>query len=288
MKRVKKNLRILSIPDSLYLRHMFNKITSVHNPLIKNVLLLREKSRERKEQDLFIIEGLREFNLAISGGFSIRSVFYCPELLPPEEVKKAIGISLNSGLNEVSRQVYNRMAYRNDAEGIIALARPQHYGLNDLTLSSNPLILKLEALEKPGNLGAVLRTADAAGLDAVIICDPLTDVYNPNAVRSSIGCIFTVPVAVSSTKETLDWLRSNGITSYATSPDAGLYYHNCDFRGPTAFVMGTESTGLSEQWLTTTDHSVKIPMNGKIDSMNVSVSAAIVIFEARRQRNFGS
>ena len=267
---------------------MIYQITSLKNPLIKNVLLLREKSRERKEKNLFIIEGLREFNLAILSGFTIRTVFFCPELLPPEEVRKISGTSFISGIFEVSQQVYNRMAYRNDAEGIIAVAQPRNYGLQDLNLSVNPLILILEAVEKPGNLGALLRTADAANLDAVIICDSLTDVYNPNAVRSSIGCIFTIPIVVSSTQETLTWLHSKGITSYATSLTADQYYHEVDFRGPTAFVMGTESTGLSQSWLTTADHTIKIPMSGKIDSMNVSVSAAIVVFEARRQRNFGS
>jgi len=265
---------------------MIRQITSLQNPLIKNVLLIGEKSRERKQQDLFIIEGLREFNLAVSAGFLIQSVFFCPEFLPPDEVRRILDNSVNSRFFEVSAQVYNRMAYRNDAEGVIALARPKYYGLSDLNLSANPLILILEAVEKPGNLGAVLRTADAANLDAVIICDPHTDVYNPNAVRSSIGCIFTVPIAASSTQETLDWLGSKKITSYATSLSAVQFYHNCDFRGPTAFIMGTESTGLSEQWLKKAAHAIKIPMNGKIDSMNVSVSAAIVVFEARRQRDF--
>ncbi len=266
---------------------MIRQIASLQNPLIKNVILLSEKSRERKKQDLFIIEGFREFNLAVSSGFSIHSVFYCPELLAAEDVKDALVLSLNSDVFEVSPQVYNRMAYRNDTEGIIALARPKNFKLGDLHLSSNPLLLILEAVEKPGNLGALLRTADAAALDAVIICDPLTDVFNPNAVRSSIGCIFTVPIAVSSPKETLAWLRSKGITSYATSLESSQFYHTCDFRSPSAFVMGTESTGLSEQWITQADCSIKIPMGGKIDSLNVSVSAAIVVFEARRQRNFG-
>ncbi|MCX6287834.1 MAG: RNA methyltransferase [Bacteroidetes bacterium] len=264
------------------------QISSLQNPFIKNILQLREKSRERKTQDLFIIEGVREFNLAVSGGFSIQTVFYCPELLSAEEMKKVLGAPFISMLFEVSRQVYNRIAFRNDAEGILALSRPRLYGLNELSLPANPLILILESVEKPGNLGAVLRTADAASLDAVIICDPLTDVYNPNTVRSSIGCIFTVPLAVSSTQETFAWLRSKGISSYATSLGAESFYHTVDLRGPTAFVMGTESTGLSELWLTKADHAIKIPMSGKIDSMNVSVSAAIVIFEARRQRNFRS
>ena len=272
----------------LYLRHMIRQITSLQNPFIKTVLLLREKSRERKTQELFIIEGLREFNLAVSGGFLIQSVAFCPDLLSPEEVIKLSGYSFSSNLFEVSRQVYNRIAFRQDAEGIIALSRPRLYGLNDLRLPPNPLILILESVEKPGNLGAVLRTADAANIDAVIICDPLTDVYNPNTVRSSIGCIFTVPLSVSTTQDTIAWLSSRGISSYATSLGAELFYHTLDFRGPTAFVMGTESTGLSELWLSKADHTIKIPMGGKIDSMNVSVSAAIVIFEARRQRDFSS
>ncbi|MCX6283813.1 MAG: RNA methyltransferase [Bacteroidetes bacterium] len=264
------------------------QITSIQNPFIKNVLLLREKSRERKTRELFIIEGVREFNLAVSGDFLIQSVAFCPDLLPAEEIAKLPRYSFGSNLFEVSRQVYNRMAFRQDAEGIIALSKPRLYGLDDLCLPSNPLILILESVEKPGNLGAVLRTADAANLDAVIICDPLTDVYNPNTVRSSIGCIFTVPLSVSTTMETITWLRSRGIHSYATSLGSDLFYHTLDFSGPTAFVMGTESTGLSELWLTKADTMIKIPMGGKIDSMNVSVSAAIVIFEARRQRNFRS
>ena len=267
---------------------MIRKISSVHNPLIKNVICLSEKSRERRKQDLFIIEGLREFNLAVSGGFNMESGLFCPGFISPEGLESMSRTKFGSGLFEVSKEVYNRIAYRNDAEGIIALARPRHLGLNELTLPENPLILVLESVEKPGNLGALLRTADAANLDAVIICDPLTDIYNPNAVRSSIGCIFTVPLAISSTLETLSWLRSKGISSFATSLTADRFYHTVDFRGPSAIVMGTESTGLSQEWIMGSDHTVKIPMCGKIDSMNVSVSAAIVIFEARRQRDFNS
>jgi len=265
---------------------MIRPISSLQNPVIRNILQLREKSRERKKQGLFIIEGLREFNLAVAGGFSIKSVFYCPELLLPEELNKILSGLITTEVIEVTIQVYNRIAFRQDAEGIIALAQPRLHSLNDLDLPSDPLILILESVEKPGNLGAVLRTADAAKLDAVIICDPLTDVYNPNVVRSSLGCIFTVPVVISSTEETLQWLHSKRITSYATSPSAELFYHKCDFSGSSALVMGTESTGLSELWLSKADHAIKIPMMGKIDSMNVSASAAIAIFEARRQRDF--
>lgn len=265
---------------------MIRPITSLQNAVIKNLVLLSEKSRERKKQDLFIIEGVREFKLATTSGFSIESVFFCPELLPATEMVKISGLLSCQFMYEISLPIYNRVAYRNDAEGVIALARPRHYSLDDLPLSANPLILVLESVEKPGNLGAVLRTADAARLDAVIICDPLTDIYNPNTVRSSIGCIFTVPVAVSSGAETLAWLRTKGIISYAAALGTDCYYHHADFRGPSAFIMGTESTGLSEHWLSNSDHVIKIPMSGKIDSMNVSVSAAILVFEARRQRDF--
>lgn len=265
---------------------MIRPITSLQNPVIKNLVLLSEKSRERKKQDLFIIEGIREFNLAASAGFSIDSVFFCPELFPSDEMKKITAVHSFQCVYEISLQIYNRVAYRNDAEGLLALARPKHIELDDLSLSDIPLILVLESVEKPGNLGAVLRTADAARLDAVIICDPLTDIYNPNTVRSSIGCIFTVPVVVSSGAETLLWLRSKGITTFAAALETDNYYHLADFREPSAFIMGTESTGLSEHWLRNSDQVIKIPMNGKIDSMNVSVSAAILVFEARRQRNF--
>lgn len=265
---------------------MIRPITSLQNPLIKNLVLLSEKSRERKKQDLFIIEGVREFDLAVSAGFKIESVFFCPDLFSADELKTNTAYHLFQFVYEITLPIYNRIAYRNDAEGLIALARPRHVKLGDLSLSENPLILVLESVEKPGNLGAVLRTADAARLDAVVICDPLTDIYNPNAVRSSIGCIFTIPVVVSSGAETLSWLRSKGIAMYAAALGTENYYHLADFRKPSAFIMGTESTGLSEHWLRNSDHVIKIPMNGRIDSMNVSVSAAILVFEARRQRDF--
>ena len=147
-------------------------------------------------------------------------------------------------------------------------------------------MLVLESVEKPGNLGAILRTADAANLDAVIICDPQTDIYNPNAIRSSIGCIFTMPVVTSTTEQTIRWLRSNSVMIFATALTAAHYYHETDFRKPSAIIMGSEASGLSDQWLDEADHLIKIPMNGKIDSMNVSASAAVVVFEALRQRGF--
>jgi TrmH family RNA methyltransferase len=189
-------------------------------------------------------------------------------------------------VTEVSPNVFDRMAYRKGSGGVIALARPRRLSFGDLKTGPQPLILVVESVEKPGNLGALLRTADAANLDAVIICDPQTDIYNPNAIRSSVGCIFTMPVVTSTSEETIHWLRSQQIRIFGTALTATRFYHETDFRQPAAIVMGTEATGLSPILLEQADELVKIPMMGKIDSMNVSVSAAIVVFEARRQRNF--
>jgi RNA methyltransferase, TrmH family len=265
---------------------MIRQITSLQNPLVKEVLLLQEKPRERKARGLFVIEGSREVRLAVSSGFQLSSLFFCPEILKDHEPGQSLLSDGSFEKFEVSLPVYNRMAYRKDAEGILALAVQRKLDLSSLVLSPNPLILVLESVEKPGNLGAIMRTADAAKADAVIICDPLTDIYNPNAVRSSIGCIFTVPLCVSTGTGTLDWLKKKAVCTRAAALSAVTSYHNCDLRGPTALIMGTESTGLSEFWLKNANSLIKIPMCGKIDSMNVSVAAAILVFEARRQRNF--
>jgi TrmH family RNA methyltransferase len=192
----------------------------------------------------------------------------------------------NIEMSEVSVDVFNRIAYRNDSGGVIALAIPRRLQFSDLQLSKQPLLLVLETVEKPGNLGALLRTADAAGLDAVIICDPQTDIYNPNAIRSAIGCIFTMPVVTTTSGEAINWLRAAGIRMFGTALTATHLYHETDFRQPSAIIMGAEATGLSDKWLDEADDLIKIPMRGKIDSMNVSASAAVVIFEAMRQRNF--
>ncbi|MBQ2229402.1 MAG: RNA methyltransferase, partial [Bacteroidales bacterium] len=185
---------------------------------------------------------------------------------------------------EVSREVYDKVAYRGGTEGVIAEMKARERRLEDLDLPRNPLIMVLEAVEKPGNLGAVLRSADAAGADAVIICDPLTDLYNPNLIRASIGAVFTVPVAVCTSSEAIAWLKSRGIRILtAQLQDSSLYY-DCDMRCGTALVMGTESTGLTAQWREAADAHIRIPMLGELDSLNVSVSAAILLFEAVRQR----
>ncbi len=250
-------------------------------------MLLQEKPRERKQQNLIIVEGIREINLALKAGFSITQLIYCKELIPLSELETMQTTAIvPMDLVEVSIEIYNRIAYRKGHEGTIALAIPKRIQFHDLKLGSLPLFLVLESVEKPGNLGALLRTADAANLDGVIICDPQTDIYNPNTIRSSIGCIFTVPVVTSTTLETIVWLRSNSIRMFGTALTATRFYHETDLCDPSAIIMGSEAFGLSKTWLDEADELIKIPMNGKVDSMNVSTSAAIVVFEALRQRKF--
>jgi RNA methyltransferase, TrmH family len=266
---------------------MVKTIASFQNPLIKNLLLLQEKPRERKEQNLIVIEGVREIRLALTAGFNVTRLIYCKTLIPEDEINEMISEANGSmELAEVPVEIYNRIAYRKDHEGVIALANPRRIQFGDLKVGASPLFLVLESVEKPGNLGALLRTADAASLDGVIICDPQTDIYNPNAIRSSIGCIFTMPVVTSATSEAIHWLRSNHIKMFGTALTATRFYHETDLGGPAAIIMGSEAYGLSQTWLDEADELIKIPMNGKIDSMNVSASAAIVVFEALRQRKF--
>jgi RNA methyltransferase, TrmH family len=266
---------------------MTKLISSLQNPLIKNILLLGEKPRERRQQNLIVIEGFREIRLALQSGFTITTLIYCRELINDKELDNLVSHALSSFEKaEVPAEIYNKLAYRKDYGGVLALANPKRLLFHDIRLSRNPLILILESVEKPGNLGAILRTADAANLDAVIICDPQTDIYNPNAIRSSLGCIFTVPVVTSTTEHTIMWLKSKNIKMFGTALTATHFYHETDFRYSSAIIMGSETNGLSQKWMDETDHLIKIPMNGKIDSMNVSASAAIVVFEALRQRNF--
>ena len=177
------------------------------------------------------------------------------------------------------------MAYRGGTEGVIAELHCKDMSLDSLQVKENPLVVVLEAVEKPGNLGAILRSADAAGADAVIVCDPLTDMYNPNLIRSSIGAIFTVPVATATSEETIKWLKDKGIKIYTAQLQDSEWYYDTNMKGGTAIVMGTEATGLTDVWRKAADAHIKIPMLGRLDSLNVSVSAAILLFEAVRQRN---
>ncbi|WP_029906478.1 RNA methyltransferase [Prevotella sp. 10(H)] len=261
------------------------KITSLQNTKIKNIVKL-SKSKERKEQGLFVIEGAREFSLALTAGYTIDSVYVCPELFAKTDYPEVLNTIPENKMFEVSEAVFEKIAYREGSDGLLTLAKSKSHTLNDLKLSENPFIIILEAVEKPGNLGAILRTADAAQVDAVIVCDPATDLYNPNAIRSSVGCLFTVQTAVSTSQEALDFLHEKGIKSFAAELQASQWYQDADFTVPSAVVMGTEADGLTDFWLNNADARIKIPMRGKIDSLNVSVSTAVITFEAMRQRGF--
>lgn len=263
-----------------------DKIASLQNNRIKNIYKLTTKARERKKQNLFIIEGARELSIALESGYQPESVFICPELFSKTDYPDVLQKIKPGILHEVTEPVFQKIAYREGSDGILCTAQQKKHELSDLKLSSNPFIIVLEGVEKPGNLGAILRTADAAKADAVIICDPLTDIYNPNIVRSSVGCLFSVQIAVSTNNETLCYLKEKQIKSYAAELQAADWYQNADFRSPTAIIMGTEADGLTPFWLQHADKRIKIPMRGKIDSLNVSVSTAVITFEAMRQRGF--
>jgi TrmH family RNA methyltransferase len=261
-------------------------INSLQNSRIKNIRKLSTKARERKEQELFVIEGAREFSLALAGGYVPDSVYVCRELFAQSDYPDVLQPVPATKVYEVSESVFQTIAYREGSDGILALARPKPHRLPDLRLPDNPLIIVLEAVEKPGNLGAVLRTADAAQVDAVIVCDPSTDLYNPNIIRSGVGCLFTVPVAVASNDETLKFLQNHRIQTFAAELKAAQRYQDTDFTSPSALVLGSEADGLSDFWLKQADRRIKIPMRGVIDSLNVSVTAAVLTFEAMRQRGF--
>jgi RNA methyltransferase, TrmH family len=262
------------------------KITSLQNTRIKNIVHLA-KAKERKEQNMIVVEGFREISMALSSGYDIVELYYSQEVnLHPGAHILFTKLSSKCQLLEVSKAAFEKIAYRENSDGLIALVTPRYLKPQDLKLSDNPLILVLESVEKPGNLGAILRTADAAAIDAIIVCDPQTDIFNPNVIRSSLGCIFSQQVAVCTNTEALTFLRDKGIRSYAAALTAKQFYHETDFAKPSAIIMGTEADGLTDAWLTGADAQVKIPMCGKADSLNVSTSAAILVFEAKRQRGF--
>jgi RNA methyltransferase, TrmH family len=256
-------------------------ITSVQNPKVKSLLSL-EKPRERRKQCLFVIEGVKEIGLAIKAGYKIGNLFYCESIISRSQLGDLADDRL---VIPVSKEVFDKIAIRENSGGVIAVAEMKTHRLEDLKISSNPLVLVMESVEKPGNLGAILRTADAAGVDAVISCDPQTDFYNPNVIRSSVGCVFTQAIASATSEETIAWLRKNKVKIFSAYLQSSNPYHQVNFNQPCAIVMGTESTGLSEVWVKSSDANIIIPMFGKIDSMNVSTSAAVLVFEAVRQRS---
>ena len=264
---------------------MFKKITSIQNPLIKEIIQLQEKSRVRKNKGLFIIEGTREISLAIKGKYEIKTLLFCDEIISLIDLKTLTKDIQNVEIIEINKDVYQKISHRKTTEGIIGISKIKKLVLNNLKFKKNPLILIAEAPEKPGNIGALLRTADAANLDAVLIANPKTDMFNPNIIRSSVGCVFTNQIATGTTDEILTFLDQNSVKIYAAALDSkSENYTQINFEGPTAIVVGTEAIGLSDPWLNKSTKKIIIPMEGEIDSLNVSVSAAILIFEAKRQR----
>ncbi len=264
---------------------MLKQISSVQNPFIRQLVQLKFKSRERKKTDQFLIEGEREIDMALKGGYILETVLYNPDLFSEEQINAFTNQQINT--IAVSKDVYQKLAYRDSTQGLLAVAKSKVHDIQDLKIvNENPLILVAEAPEKPGNIGALLRTADAAGVDAVIIANPKTDLYNPNIIRSSVGCLFTNTIATGSTSEIISFLKKHRINIYSAALQASVGYETQDFTLPTAIVVGTESIGLSREWLENSTQNIIIPMQGKIDSLNVSVTAGILIFEARKQRNF--
>ncbi|WP_372473536.1 TrmH family RNA methyltransferase [Capnocytophaga sp. ARDL2] len=258
------------------------KIESLKNPLIKELIQLHEKSRKRKQLKRFIIEGKREVFLAQKGNYQIEKIFICEEYHSEGEITKFSQIAKELIL--ISKEIYQKLAYRDTTEGIIALVEEKSHQLNDLKLPENSLVLVVEAIEKPGNLGAILRTADATNIDAVLIANPTTDLYNPNVIRSSVGCVFTNKIAIATTDEVIAYLKKNNISIYSAILQEAVPYYTQDYTSSSAIVVGTEATGLTQVWREHSHKNIIIPMEGEIDSMNVSVAAAVLLFEAKRQR----
>lgn len=265
-------------------------ITSASNPRLKQLVSLRRR-RTREELGLTLLEGYDELALALEAGLTPRTLYYCPELMLDAETQQVLVDDERArGVETVrlSRAAFEKVAYREGADGFLAVAPAVHSILDELSLPADPLVLVAEGVEKPGNLGAMLRTADAAGVDAVIAADPVTDWGNPNVVRGSKGTVFSVPVASDTTAATQEWLAAHGIPLVAATPDTEVTHTDVDYRGPVAIAVGAEKTGLTADLMTHAQHRVRIPMVGRANSLNVATSAAILVYEAVRQRRAGA
>ncbi len=260
------------------------QITSIQNPYIKSLVQLQEKAKARKQSGTFLIEGKREIELAIKGNYQLETILFLPDLISKDQITQLSNDSIE--FIEINKEVYQKLAYRDTTEGIIAIAKTKSLSLLNLKLSENPLILVMESIEKPGNIGAMLRTCDAANIDAVIIANPKTDLYNPNIVRSSVGCLFTNQIAIGTSEEIIQFLKNKNIAIFGATLQNSNFYHTQNYTIPTALVVGTEATGLTQVWRDNATQNIIIPMQGEIDSMNVSVASAILLFEAKRQRGF--
>ncbi len=262
------------------------KISSLQNPRVKQLVKLRDR-RPRDEAGVFLVEGYREIRRALEKGVALTEVFFSPEWFLGENEPALLAQAEAAGatLFELTKDAFAKVAYRERPDGLLAVAPQWKRALTDLTLPPVPFLLVVEAIEKPGNLGTILRSADAAGCDAVIVCDPVTDIFNPNVVRASTGVLFSVPLVVEESTRVQAWLREQKIRTVATTPAAEKIYSDADLRGPLAVVMGSEQYGLSQFWLENCDLPVRIPMAGQADSLNVAMATIITLFEAVRQRS---
>lgn len=266
--------------------HPIEKLSSLRNPRLKELVRLRDR-RARDETGVFLVEGYREIRRALEKSVPLRELYYAPAWFLGENEPALLARAEAAGaqLFELSKEAFAKVAYRERPDGLLAVAPQWRRTLAGLSLSATPLLLIVEAIEKPGNLGTILRSADAAGCDAVVVCDPVTDIFNPNVVRASTGVLFSVPLVVAENAPVLTWLKAKNIRIIATTPAAGTLYTAADLRGPLAVIMGSEQYGLSEFWLKHADLPVRIPMAGQADSLNVAMATIITLFEAVRQRS---
>ena len=256
-------------------------ITSLQNPRVKHIVKLRDDKRQRREDSLMLVEGYDEIQLALSAGHQPQTLFSAPELASRDIDAASI---VNAEHITVNRAVFEKISYRENPDGWLAVFPLPSTSLDDLKLSESPLVIVAESIEKPGNLGAILRTADAAHVDAVLICDRRVDVWNPNVVRASRGALFSVPTVECENLSALEWLKSQKIFIVAATPAAETIYSDVNLSQPSAIAVGTEDEGLTDFWLSNADLKLKIPMMGKVNSLNVSVSTALILYEAIRQR----
>lgn len=261
-------------------------ITSLTNPRIKNVVRLQQQARHRRQHGLFCVESARELVRALDAGFKVAELYTCDEMIAERELEPLMQrASEGADTDSVNRPVLEKLAYRENPQGFVAVMRWRHVGLDAIPASDTDWFILCSGLEKPGNIGAIVRSADAAGASAVLIDNPTSDVFNPNAIRASTGAVFTVPIVCAEAGELIAGLRTRGVRLIAVTPEAGQRHTDADLSGPLAIVLGAEAVGLAEIWRDACGGGVSIPMRGTVDSINVSVAAAVVMFELARQRS---
>jgi TrmH family RNA methyltransferase len=283
-RQVKPYGAVVSTPDCC--RMPLTTIDSLKNPRVKRIKALLKK-RNRDREGLFLLEGERELDRGLAAGIGATQIMLCPELFKHGEMSETLHQQYLQGEIPVvylAKLVFEHCSYRDNPDGFLATCRTFKLGLPDLELSPNPLVLVLESLEKPGNLGTILRTADAAGVNALILNDPVTDIFNPNVIRASAGVVFKIPTIVATPEETLAFFKEKGIRAFATTPSAESLHYDASLAQPCALLMGSEKDGLSGFWIKNCDQTLRLPMHGQADSLNVSAATAAVLYEAVRQR----